>query len=179
MTTEQIWNDHGTKLERFIRSKVKDENKAQDILQDVFIKIHLQLGTLKDESRLTSWVYQITRNAVQDHFRKQRFFLDPDEFEVTEEKDNTETGKFLNCMMPFINRLPEKYQQAIILSDLNGLSQLRLAEKLKISYSGAKSRVQRARQLLHSYFTKCCDIKSDKYGNIISHIPKSKCLCNA
>ena len=59
------------------------------------------------------------------------------------------------------------YKESLILSDLEGLSQKELAAKLNISYTGAKSRVQRARQMLKASILKCCNYKFDKFGNII------------
>ena len=63
-TTEQIWNDYHTSLHRFIQSRVNDAAIADDILQDVFIKIHSHLDTLKTHSKIKSWLYQITRHAI-------------------------------------------------------------------------------------------------------------------
>jgi RNA polymerase sigma-70 factor (ECF subfamily) len=179
ITTEQVWQDFKDGLKGFILSKVKNEDVADDILQETFIKVHLNLRSLKDETRLKSWIYQITRNTIQDAFRKQQFSLDVKRVDVPDENDSKDLEKFQSCMMPFINKLPEKYREALVLSDLNRIGQTDLARQLNISYSGAKSRVQRARQLLHSYLTECCDITADKYGNIVSHIPKGRCLCAA
>src|SRR5688572_4135392 len=71
-TSEEIWGAFHARLLRFIRSHVADEASAEDILQDVFLKIHTRLDTLTDEGKLTSWVYQIARNAIIDHARAQR-----------------------------------------------------------------------------------------------------------
>lgn len=177
LTTEQAWEHHGKELKGFIISRVKDPDTTEDILQEVFVKVHLNLHTVKNEDRLRAWIYQVTRNAIQDHFRKQRFSLDIEKIDLPAEAEDTNESALAGCMQPFIEKLPEKYREALIFSDLKNVSQKKLAEKFSISYSGVKSRVQRARQLLQSYFTDCCEISTDKYGNVISHAPKRKCLC--
>jgi RNA polymerase sigma-70 factor, ECF subfamily len=72
------------------------------------------------------------------------------------------------CLRPMIEALPAIYRDALIMTDLEGLSQKALAEKLGISISGAKSRVQRAREKLKEEILNCCQYEFDKYGNIIS-----------
>lgn len=65
--------------------------------------------------------------------------------------------------------LPEKYREAIELAELRNMSQKQLSKHLGISYTGAKSRVQRGREMIKSMMTSCCAIESDRYGNIIDY----------
>jgi RNA polymerase sigma-70 factor (ECF subfamily) len=176
--TQQIWTDYKEELFAFIRSRVKNKMEAEDILQEVFIKVHLHLKSLKDQQRLIAWLYQVSRNAIQDYYRKQRNFVSIDNMEPRQEETNTKNKEFLTCMLPFINKLPAKYKEALVFSDLKQMKQTQLADKLKISYSGLKSRVQRARQMLHAYFSECCTIVNDKYGNIVSHESRGHCSCD-
>jgi RNA polymerase sigma-70 factor (ECF subfamily) len=74
---------------------------------------------------------------------------------------------------PFIMGLPKKYRDALILSEINGMSQKDLAVHLGISYAGARSRVQRGRRLLKEELTQCCIFHTDKYGNIMDVNRKS------
>jgi RNA polymerase sigma-70 factor (ECF subfamily) len=178
LETGQVWMDHKNELAAFIRSKVKDKTEAEDILQEVFIKIHLHLKSLSHRQHLKAWVYQIARNVVWDHYRKQKYFASPDQIVQVPEEAYEKYNGSLNCLGSFISKLPEKYRQAVILSDLKQIEQTRLAVKWNISYSAAKSRVQRARQMLRKYFSECCNIIHDKYGHIISHEPKSNCRCS-
>ena len=67
-----------------------------------------------------------------------------------------------------INDLPKNYREALILSDLKNNKQKDIAEKLDISYSGVKSRVQRGRVLLQKSFKDCCNIEINNYGQLIS-----------
>lgn len=176
-TTETIWKAFHDELFNFINKRIKDKDVSKDILQDVFVKIHLKLYTLSDEDKLTSWVYQITRNSILDYFKGQKPKVDIPESlaEIKEEKlFNEEVG---NCLKPMIEQLPDMSKDAILQTELGKLSQKDYAEKLGISYSGAKSRIQRARQQLHALFNECCTIQSDKYGNIIDHTCNNDCGC--
>ena len=68
-TTEDIWNEFSQRLRVFILSRISDPDDADDILQEVFIKLHTRIDTLRDEDRLAAWLYQIARNTIADHYR--------------------------------------------------------------------------------------------------------------
>jgi len=77
-----------------------------------------------------------------------------------------------------VESLPEKYRQALLLVEFEGLSQIKLAKKLGISVSGAKSRVQRGRRMIKDALMRCCHFEFDKYGTIIDSHPITCCCCN-
>lgn len=174
--TEQIWEQYQSELRGFIRSKVKDIDTSNDILQDVFLKIHLNIGKLEQHEKIRQWVYQIARNSITDHFRKQKHFTDIDEIDIEEPSFELNSGEnFAKCMNSYIKYLPEKYQEALTKVEVGNMSQLDFAKRSNISYSGAKSRVQRAKEMLKRYFLNCCEVNTDKYGNIVSLNGQSKC----
>ena len=76
-----------------------------------------------------------------------------------------------------LTTLPAKYREALELIELENLSQLDLAKRLNISYSGAKSRVQRARQMLKEKMDESYNIQLDKYGNVLVCENKTPCSC--
>jgi RNA polymerase sigma-70 factor (ECF subfamily) len=169
MTTEVIWADFGSKLLSFIKARVNNPENAEDILQEVFIKIHEKSNQLKDERKLTSWIYQITRNAIIDYHRKKKIPVTSEFTELSSDTPEADlTPQFVKCMIPFVKELPDKYRYALEKTVYGDLSQKEYAEELNITYSAVKSRVQRARQMLKELFTECCSIKTDRYGNIIS-----------
>lgn len=175
MCTEQVWDSFHEKLFGFIRSKVKDEQTAKDILQSVFEKIHTHLHTLKDQQKLESWVYQITRNEITNNFRKERIYEDVDSETAMEIGEADFNDHFASCVNPFMESLDPKYQTALKMTDLGHLTQKEFAENQGMTHSGARARVQRARKQLKDEFEKCCLIISDKYGNIIDYSKKSPC----
>ena len=173
-----IWNNFNKDLYRYICSRVKDKDAAKDILQDSFIKIQKNIFTLKDEKSLKFWIYRITYNSIIDHFRRKKY--NTNEFneniyseDQADKKDaGDRTSELAECIIPFINKLPEIYKEALVKTELQNYSQLELAGYLGISYSGAKSRVQRAKVKLRQLFEECCNITSDSYGNILDFKPK-------
>lgn len=167
---EEIWTDLHQELKKFIFSKVRDIDTSEDILQDVFLKIHLNIYTLSDCSKLTSWVYQITRNAVADHYRKTNLEVQIDGFDFAEQENEESLYLSLsNCINQKINNLSEKYKQAILLTYFKNISQIAFAEEVNISYSGAKTRVQRGREKLKDLVVDCKNVVTDNIGNLIAY----------
>jgi RNA polymerase sigma-70 factor (ECF subfamily) len=84
----------------------------------------------------------------------------------------------LTDMVNTLEDLPPEYCEALCLTELGNLSQKEYAEKIGISYSGAKSRVQRARKMLKDLLMKCCHYEFDKYGTVIGIYPVNCCCCH-
>ena len=141
---ENIWNAYHKKLAAFIRRRVA-EDAADDLLQEVFIKIHTQINSLKNDAKVESWLYQITRNAIIDYYRSKRTLEELPDWLEQPEPDEAEAIKqeLASCLEPMVNDLPEKYHKAIQLSELENKTLREVAESENISLSGAKSRVQR------------------------------------
>ena len=178
-TTETIWKAFHAELHNFIKKRIHDKEASNDIFQNVFIKIHLKLGTLSEKEKLSAWIYQITRNCITDYFRKQKNKVPLTENIIELEDETDFSTELVKCLKPMIDQLPDTYKEAIIETEIGLLSQKAYAEKLGISYSGAKSRIQRARAQLQTLFNQCCAIESDKYGNIIEHECKTNCGCKS
>lgn len=177
-TTEELFRSLSSRLKLFILQCVSDKSAADDILQNVFLKIHSRVDTLRDETKLESWIFQIARNAIADHYRS-RF----SSHEAHEAKEPAEAPAEENAMERFsagvrdmIDQLPDHYREALLLIEFEGLSQQGLADRLGLSLSGAKSRVQRARQLLKDLLMECCHIEFDRYGTILDYHPR-ECSC--
>lgn len=181
--TIRIWTELRANLHRFIARRTRDEADAEDILQDVFFKIHRGIDRLDNTSRLHSWVYQITRNAIVDHHRRRKpeISLDAfDAFDIAEEKApeaEIEREEILSCLTPMIDRLPEHYQSALKLADISGIPQTEMATQLNISVSGAKSRVQRARGKMKEMLSDCCQFEFDRFGRAVGMNRKNCSSC--
>ena len=70
---EALWNDYSSRL-AFIRGRVSDETEAEDILQEVFLRVHTGLCCREAVGNLESWIYRVSRNLVIDHYRRRRQF---------------------------------------------------------------------------------------------------------
>jgi RNA polymerase sigma-70 factor (ECF subfamily) len=172
----QIWNEYRTRLHRFVRKRVTDRNLAEDIVQEVFVKAYAHLNELADRQKILPWLYQITRHAIVDHYRKHNSTEAFDESFVVADTNDAEAAKELaSCMMPLIRRLPPDYREAVILSEIDGLLQKDVAAKQGLSLSGAKSRIQRGRKMLKALFLSCCKIEQGHRGSIVDYQPKRKC----
>ena len=179
LTTKNIWLEYHQKLSSFIKSRVSDE-VANDLLQDVFLKVHSQLESLETNTKVESWLYQITRNTVIDYYRANKRLEElPKWIEQPELDESTTIRKELSsCLEPMISQLPDKYREAIQISEIEGKTQKEVSERENISLSGAKSRVQRGRALLKSMLHDCCQIEINKNNQLVSYDNKGKnCNC--
>ena len=174
MPSEQLWETFNVPLQQFIRRRVRDQHSAEDILQDIFLTIHLHIDTLHSQERIASWIYQITRNAIADYYRSQRPAVDLPETLVAPDElaDDDLVRELLPCMAAMVDALPMAYREALRLTEDQGLSQKALSERLGISFSGAKSRVQRARAKLKQQLLDCCHFQFDHAGRIIDYQPR-------
>jgi RNA polymerase sigma-70 factor (ECF subfamily) len=138
-------------------------------LHDLFLKISDRQEKIALLEKPASYIIKMAQNAVIDYYRAQKEIpTEIGECTPLEGKQEFSDSELYNIsLLPFIDRLPAIYKEALILSDLEGLPQKELAERLNISYTGAKSRVQRARGMLKEAILKCCDYKFDKFGNVI------------
>lgn len=173
-TTSQLWNEYHGKLHAFIAHRVGNADAANDILQDVFLKTHTRLADVREETKLRSWLYQIARNAVSDYFRERR--VTSEVVDLPEESGDAgqhAVRELAECLRPMIDSLPDNYRDALVLAELDGLSQRVIAEREGISLSGAKSRVQRARAMLKTVLDDCCRFEFDMRGHLVGFQPNA------
>lgn len=177
-TLEQIWQEFSGRLGQFIRARVADPATAEDILQDVFVKIQARLGQLKDSSKLQGWIYLIARNAIIDHYRTRKETVPvPEELVAEEEPQTPEIEGLKAAFRRMIDSLPEPYREAVVLTEFEGLTQQELADRVGISLSGAKSRVQRGREQLKAMLTECCTFEFDRRGRVFECTPRQQSDC--
>jgi len=139
-TTERVWETFHVPLQQFIRHRVSDDATAEDLLQDVFLKIHQHVETLKDVKKLESWIYTLTRNAIIDYYRSTRptTSLDvPEALQLPEDlPDEDVVSELFPSVRAMVMSLPAQDRQALILTEYQGLTQKELAERLGLSYQG-------------------------------------------
>lgn len=180
--TEHAWYALHEPLRAFLRKRVRSEEAVEDLLQDVFLRIHMHADTLREKDRLESWIYQIARHRVTDYYRRQKPVVSLEEADqdtfleaMPEEDVQAELAPSVAAM---VNALPEPYREALYLTEYQGLSQRDLAMRLGLSFSGAKSRVQRAREKLKQLLLDCCHFEFDRLGRVIDYQPRCAC-CTA
>ena len=173
MTTKQVWTKYSEDLKRFIISKVKNTGIADDILQDTFIKIHTKLHTLKDITKLKSWIFSIARNSILDYWKSTNKTFEIANFESeTEILKNTHTEK--DCLRGILQNLPKKYRDPLFLSDIKGMKQNEVSIQLKQTISTTKSQIQRARKLIAQGFMDCCGFVLNEEGSLVGEIQEKE-----
>jgi RNA polymerase sigma-70 factor, ECF subfamily len=178
---EDLWHALSGELRSFLRSRVPSDCDADDILQDVFVKIVEKIGSLRDATRIESWVYQIARNAIVDYYRRRTPQpSDPVEEAAAPCKEqgpdnlNRSVAAWLSLS---ITRLPENMRDAVRLYELEAVPQAEIAERLGISLSGAKSRIQRGRRQLEQLLHGSCKLELDRRGNVVACQPAKVDAC--
>lgn len=172
-TLEQIWHELAGRLREFIRRRVSDAAEAEDILQDVFLKLAKRTDELPEPAKLQGWVFRIARNAIIDRYRTRKETVAmPESLSADTEAEPEEMEALQAAFRRMIHSLPAPYREAILLTEFEGLSQVELAQRLGISVSGAKSRVQRGRQQLKQMLLECCEFAFDRRGHVFDCTPR-------
>ncbi|HEX6370201.1 MAG TPA: RNA polymerase sigma factor SigZ [Longimicrobium sp.] len=174
---DALWRDHRERLVRFVQRRVEDPSTAEDIVHDVLVRAYGKRDTLRSGQKFEQWLYQITRNAVIDHYRARRpsDALPPDLAAPGAEDGRAARQELAGCLGPMVQALPEPYRDAVLLSELRGLTQRETARRLGLSLSGAKSRVQRGRHMLHERLLACCRMELDGRGAIVDYESRGGC----
>lgn len=175
---EAIWHEFSADLGRVIRSRVADPATAEDILQDVFVKLNRNLPQLSESTKVGAWLHLVARNAIIDHYRSRKETVEvPEDLSIGTSVADSEMPGLTAATRRMIDSLPEPDRTALIRTEIDGLTQREFAEELGISLSGAKSRVQRARERLKAMLEDCCRFEFDRRGRIIECDPRSPMDC--
>jgi RNA polymerase sigma-70 factor, ECF subfamily len=187
MTVSAVpWSDLAARLRPFVARRVPP-SEIDDIVQDVLVRMHRGLASIRDDDRWSAWMFQIARNAITDAGRKRaRAPIAPggelddvaaDEIDV--ETDREAASALAGCVSIFVAQLASPYREAITLVELEGKTAKEAAGMVGISVSGMKSRVQRGRAQLRQLFETCCQIALDARGKVTHFAPRPPTACNS
>ena len=160
----------------YIKSKVSDPAIAEDLTQETFVKVGRALAKGATPEHFRGWLYQIARNTIIDFLVESRRFVPLEDSTLNREASNSEApdpddGEFRKNLFSYtlnvIDTFPVEDREALVLTEIDGLSREELAAELKISLTAAKSRVHRARAKLRKAIEKCCRLVTDPYGRVI------------
>lgn len=168
LSTAQIWEEFYTDLYFFTLKRVRNRDIASEILQNSFLKIHKNLTTLKKESKVKPWVFQITRNEIAN------FYNEDAGKELAIPVDAADTTS-LCCFDRFIDELPQSYQDVVIPVYFQGKKQVDVAHSLGITLPNVKARLRRAKALLKERFRSCCNYQIDSSGLLIGEPECTRC----
>jgi RNA polymerase sigma-70 factor (ECF subfamily) len=178
--SQGVWEDFHGRLRSFVSRRVKQPADAEDVVQEIFLHIHRNLSTVKNEARLPAWIFKIARNAIVDYFRKNARPTEglAEDFDLPAPTEQPEIDYFAlnelaHCLEPMIEALPESYRHAIRLTELRGMAQSEAATQIGLSVSGMKTRVQRGRRKLKTMLLQCCEIELDNRRGVVAYQRRS------
>lgn len=173
-----IWTEMNSRLRFFVSKYISDKDDIDDLLQEVFLKLMENIHRIKEISRIESWIFQVTRNLINDHYRKKNKAISEDFCDdctsESSKNDNPFTVNTYNYINQLIDNLPEEFKDIIIEVDYKNRKLIDYAESNNLSYSAAKSRIQRARKKIKDQLYECCHYEIDSKGNVTDYWEKKK-----
>jgi RNA polymerase sigma-70 factor (ECF subfamily) len=187
---DELWRTLSTRLAAFVRRRIADPHTAEDVAQEVLLRLHRTRADLRDHERLDAFAYRVARNAIIDHYRSTASAkelpsapddlvarIDAGDAIAAEREAVAGTRELARCLQPLIRRLPERYREALTLTDLGDLSQVQAAQIVGLSIPGMKARVQRGRAQLHTLLTRCCAVALDGDRRVTGFQRSGPCAC--
>ncbi len=182
MNIEDIYTAYFSKIHSYL-VKLIGPYHAEDAAQEVFDKADRQLDTLKDASKLSTWLYRIATNTAIDKTRplsyKQREKTTSQDHATAVCDQNVWTGnkrpspdqrlikaQMRSCVHEFIDRLPKKYKTVLILKDYENKTNIEIAQIMEITIPTAKIRYHRAKELLKKELDSGCEFFFDEENRL-------------
>lgn len=154
---ETLIRQYGNDVLRTAYMYVKDIHSAEDIFQDVFIKVNQKLSTFEGNSSIKTWIIRITINTCKDYLksawnRRVVPMMDYQEDAIISETDydEVESQDTKELIKKSVLSLPEKYKEVVLCVYFQEMSIAEAAKTLQIAEGTAKSRLSRAREKLKS-----------------------------
>ncbi len=177
-----IFEAYQRPIYHYLLRMTQDQAVAEDLTQETFIRVHAGLPGFRGEASLATWVYRIATNVSLDHFRRKSTVQD----EVTgslEAVDTDQAGladseaiapdqeaarsEMSACVQDFVGQLPPDYRAALVLHDLQGMTNGEIADVLGVSLDTVKIRLHRARVKLRAALNSGCDFAHDERNVLV------------
>jgi RNA polymerase sigma-70 factor (ECF subfamily) len=138
---------------------VNTKHDAEEVTQDVFLKLHHNLGSFKFEASFKTWLYRIAVNAALNHAKKrsrvtalevEEIFEDPTTVTQPDATKNIEAGETEKQLKGLLDQLNPDQRACIVLREIEGLDYQGIASSLGININTVRSRLKRARETLMS-----------------------------
>ncbi len=169
----RAWRETRSELHGWLRHRLDGDAEADDLLQEVFLRALRQGDAFCTLDNPRAWLFQVARNALTDRLRARRPQGEPgDDLAAAESETPAPVDLLSQCLPRVLGELAAADRLAIELCDIGGLPQQALAERLGISLSGAKSRLQRARQRLRARLVEGCQVCFDEDGQVAGFVPR-------
>lgn len=167
---ERLFERYHRQVYAYLLAMLKDTHAAEDLAQDVFVKLHTQADSYRFQSPFHHWLFRLTRNLAIDHLRREKVrstaSLDAEPVEGSPLKDRVaekgpdaaalaERGERAVAVRAAVLELPEDFREVVVLREWEGLAYEEIAERLELSVGTVKSRLFRARGLLEKKLKAC------------------------
>lgn len=178
---ERLIEPHLPRVRRFARSMMSEPADADDLAQEAVLKAYVGIRTYRHHSSFSTWLYRIVRNACIDvsrsAYQKRRQKSEPLDAEseactraTTPPEANLEQGRRRERLWAALRRLPPEYRSAVVLFDLEGLTQDEVAAIETVSVGTVKSRISRGRKQLRTLLSE--DAAFDAGNDSTEHFVK-------
>jgi len=177
MAVETAWITYQRQLLSFIRAKVGTAEDAEDILNDVFVKLLKVNDENNIPENISAWLFYVTKNSIVDYYRAKKSFSPlPEDFSI-ESEDVNAIKQLSKCMLPMIQALPDAYQQTLLLAEISKKKYREIAVELNLTVPSVKSRILRGRKMLIKSMARCCTLYRNGVGDIVDYEQKTTNYC--
>jgi RNA polymerase sigma factor (sigma-70 family) len=153
---EEIYERYANKVYRKCYSFVYNQAKAEDFTHDIFLKLIVKIGTFKETSKFSTWLYSITYNYCMDQIRvtkkNQEVALEGD-YELVDDYEDEELAQMQGSQLSkSLEKIPSDEKALILMKYQDDFSIKEIAETLKITESAVKMRLLRSKEKLRKLY---------------------------
>ena len=148
LSKEEIYSKYRDKVFAYIRNHVNIQEDAEDLCEDVFVKIFEKLDTYdSSKASISTWIYSVTSNTVIDFYRTNHIHSEIPE-DLSDEKSSVEEeaigNEDLSLLAEALEELPQEQRDIIVLRYYKGYTLQQVAEIMQLSYGITKLRNREA-----------------------------------
>ena len=170
---EQVYREFSARIRRYL-ARLAGDHQAEDLTQEVFVRVSRSLGGFRGDSKLSTWIYRIATNVALDRLRAAKDDRPlEDEAAIADPEATVEQAlirdEMRECIRDFVGALPADSRAVLALSELEELTDREIAEVLGIGVEAMKMRLHRARARLRASMTSGCDVYRDERNEVACH----------
>lgn len=150
---ERLYASHHAEIYAYLCRMLRDDELAADLTQETFVKAFRAFDTLEDHNRARAWLYQIAGRTALDELRRRKIvrfvpWTGESRGSASSAEDLIMRARLSADLERALTRIPPRQRQALLLSELNDLSGLELADALGVSHVAARALLTRGRESL-------------------------------
>lgn len=185
-----VFGEFQKPIYNYVLRMVKDRSLAEELTQDIFVKVHNSLPTFRGESKVSTWIFRIATNACLDHFKSRthkasertdllssedllKATVPDDEHNLPTAEEELIDAEMSSCVRGYIDDLPEEYRAVILLHDLQGFTNPEIAKITGTTLENVKIRLHRARRKMKEVFSAKCSFYRDE-RNVLRCVQKEE-----